>query len=73
MAGKGQVGKYPIRLTVFVTQDMDDHLDDMAEMMQITKQEYIRHVLGTSRLGMESAVKVMRERANNNDIDELKE
>lgn len=61
MAGKGQVGRYPIRLTVFVTEEMDDHLDDMAELMQITKQEYIRHVLGTSRMGYVKAVDVLKE------------
>jgi len=64
MAAKGQLGRYPVRLTVFVTQEMDNHLDDMAEIMQITKQEYIRHILGTSRAGMENAIKVMREQAN---------
>ena len=64
MAGKGQKGNYPVRLTLFVTEEMDDQLDDIAKIMNISKNEFIRFQLGTALLGVDKAVGVMREKVN---------
>lgn len=63
MGAKGSKGKYPVRLTVFISEEMDDKLDDLSEIMQVTKAEFVRYCLGTSLLGLNNAVGLMREQA----------
>lgn len=64
MASKGQKGNYPVRLTLFVTEEMDNQLDDIASIMNISKNEFIRFQLGTALLGVDKAVSVLREKAS---------
>lgn len=54
--------KYPVRISLFVTEKMDDQLDEYSEIMQITKHEFIRYVLGQALLGYEKSVDMMREK-----------
>lgn len=57
----GRVGqKYPIRIQLNVSEEMDDSLDDMAELMGISKTEYIRFIIGQSLMGQKQAVEVLR-------------
>lgn len=56
--------KYPVRITLFVTESMDDQLDDYAEIMQITKHEFIRYALGQALLGYSKSVDLLREKVN---------
>lgn len=59
----GRVGqKYPIRIQLNVSEEMDDNLDDMAEMMGITKTEYIRFIIGQSLMGQKQAIDVLRDK-----------
>lgn len=59
----GRVGqKYPVRIQLNVSEEMDDNLDDMAEMMGITKTEYIRFIIGQSLMGQKQAVEVLRDK-----------
>lgn len=59
----GRVGqKYPIRIQLNVSEEMDDNLSDMADLMGITKTEYIRFIVGQSLMGQKQAVDVLREK-----------
>lgn len=59
----GRVGqKYPVRIQLNVSEEMDDNLDDMAELMGITKTEYIRFIIGQSLMGQKQAVEVLRDK-----------
>lgn len=59
----GRVGqKYPVRIQLNVSEEMDDNLDDMAEMMGITKTEYIRFIIGQSLMGQKQAIDVLRDK-----------
>ena len=64
MASKGQKGNYPVRLTLFVTEEMDDQLDDIASIMNISKNEFIRFQLGNALLGVNKAVQVLKDKAD---------
>lgn len=64
MALKGSTGKYPVRLTLYITEEMDDQLDDIANIMNISKNEFIRFQLGNALLGVNKAVEVLRNKAN---------
>lgn len=61
--------KYPVRLNLFVSSEMDDMLDDMCDVMQISKNEYIRYCIGASLMGMRKAGEVMREQAREESTD----
>lgn len=64
----GRVGqKYPVRIQLNVSEEMDDNLDDMAEMMGITKTEYIRFIIGQSLMGQKQAVEVLRDKLGERD------
>lgn len=57
----GRVGqKYPIRIQLNVSEEMDDNLSDMAELMGITKTEYIRFIVGQALMGQKQAIEMMR-------------
>lgn len=59
----GRVGqKYPVRIQLNVSEEMDDSLDDMAELMGITKTEYIRFIIGQSLMGQKQAREMLREK-----------
>lgn len=58
--GKGGQ-KYPIRLQLNVSEELDNNLSDMAELMGITKSEYIRFIVGQSLMGQKQAVEMMRD------------
>lgn len=58
----GRVGqKYPIRIQLNVSEEMDDNLSDMADLMGITKTEYIRFIVGQALMGQKQAVEMMRD------------
>ena len=58
----GRVGqKYPIRIQLNVSEEMDDNLSDMADLMGITKTEYIRFIVGQSLMGQKKALEMMRD------------
>lgn len=64
----GRVGqKYPVRIQLNVSEEMDDNLDDMAEMMGITKTEYIRFIIGQSLMGQKQAIDVLRDKLADGD------
>lgn len=54
--------KYPVRINLFVTEEMDDTLDDMAEMMGITKHDYIRFVIGQTLASYKESVRLLQEK-----------
>lgn len=64
MPAKGQTGKYPVRIPLYVTPEMDDQLEDIAKIMNISKNEFIRFQLGTALLGVDKAVQVLKDKAN---------
>lgn len=58
----GRVGqKYPIRIQLNVSEEMDDNLSYMADLMGITKTEYIRFIVGQSLMGQKKAVEMIRD------------
>lgn len=64
----GRVGqKYPVRIQLNVSEEMDDSLDDMAELMGITKTEYIRFIIGQSLMGQKQAIDVLRDKLADGD------
>lgn len=54
--------KYPIRLNLFINEEMDDSLDEISQLMGITKHEYIRFIIGQSLAGHREAVQFMKEK-----------
>lgn len=57
------VRKRDVRLQVFVTADVDDRLTDMCEIMGLSKNEMIRQAIGQMLLGFDSAIKVVKDKA----------
>ena len=56
--------KYPIRINLFVSEEMDDSLDDIEALMGISKHEYIRFIIAQSLAGQKQAVSILRDMAN---------
>lgn len=57
--------KKDVRLILFVTESMDEKLEEMAREMELTKQEYIRYVLGQSLLSVKIARETIGENVKN--------
>ena len=56
--------RYPVRIQLFVTESMDDQLDDMADVMQITKPELIRYILGQALIGQKAVIDAVKEKVD---------
>lgn len=53
--------KRDVRLQIFVTQSMDDKLDDVAELMGMSKGELCRMAIGNLILGYNKSIDIMKE------------
>ena len=49
-----------IRLQVFVTPDVDDRLDDLAEVMGMHKNEIVRVAIANYLFGMQESVNIVK-------------
>lgn len=56
--------KYPIKINLFISEEMDDRLDDVCEVMGVAKHDFIRVTLGNALMGFDTAKKVFREKVN---------
>lgn len=64
MAKTNYETKRDVRLQIFVTSKVDDRLDEMAEIMGLTKNELVRYFISQGLMGYDAGVKVLREQAN---------
>lgn len=55
------VEKRDVRLQIFVTQSMDDKLDDVAELMGMSKNELCRMAIGNLILGYNKSIDILKE------------
>ena len=53
--------KKDIRLQVFVSAQMDDKITDIADVMGITKNGFVRYCIANGVLGFEQTYKLMNE------------
>lgn len=53
--------KKDVRLQVFVSAQMDDKITDIADVMGITKNEFVRYCIANGVLGFEQSYKLMNE------------
>ncbi len=54
--------RYPIRISLYITEEMDDSLCDLSELMGISKHEYIRFIIGQSLCGHKEAAKFLADK-----------
>jgi predicted transcriptional regulator len=52
-----------VRLQAFVTPEVDDRLDDLAEVMGMHKNEIIRVAIANYLFGMQESVNIVRDMA----------
>ena len=52
-----------IRLQAFVTPEVDDRLDDLAEVMGMHKNEIVRVAIANYLFGMSESVNIVRDMA----------
>ena len=57
-----------VRLQIYVTSNMDDQIEDIAEIMGLTKSDFIRYALSNAINAQSQTLKVLKELA----IEELK-
>jgi len=50
-----------VRLQVYVSSKMDDQIDDMAEIMGLSKHEFIRYTLANAINAQNQTVEVLKE------------
>lgn len=55
--------KRDIRLQIFITQSMDDKLEDIAELMGMSKNELCRMAIGQLALGYNTTVDILKNSA----------
>ena len=65
---KNNKTKKDVRLQVYVTSNMDDQIDDIAEIMGLTKLDFIRYALSNAINAQNQTLQVLRDIA----IEELK-
>lgn len=53
--------KRNVRLQIFVSDDVDDKLDDLSEVMGMHKNEIIRVAIANYLLGLSESVNIVRE------------
>lgn len=51
--------KYPIRIQLNVSEEMENNLATIADLMGITKAEYIRFIVGEALMSQNQLVKMM--------------
>lgn len=54
--------KKDVRLQVFVTEEMDDRLTDLADLMGMRKNELVRYAIGNLVMGYNLGVQEMKTR-----------
>ncbi len=54
--------KYPVHLNLFIGEDMDNALDELSELMGITKHEYIRFIIGQALAGYRDGIRILQEK-----------
>lgn len=56
--------KKDIRLQVFVTESMDDDLNDLAELMGMRKNDIVRVAIANYIMGYKTSVNMVRDYVN---------
>lgn len=60
--------KKDVRLQVFITNNMDDKLDDMASIMGLHKNEIVRVAIANYLYGYGQSVNLVRELVTSGDV-----
>lgn len=55
-----ELEKRDIRLQIFITPTMDDKLEDIAEMMGMTKNELCRMAIGNLTMGYNKTIDILK-------------
>lgn len=50
-----------VRLQVYVTSSMDDQIEDVAEIMGLTKSDFIRYALSNAINAQNQSLQILRE------------
>lgn len=63
--------KKEVKIALFITEKMDDQLEQMACLMGITKHEYIRFCIAQSTLGYKTSIEFIQKKLSQLKAEEM--